>query len=157
MKTPLTRRFWAFLIDYNAVGLASWLFVFAIGQPSHEGFLEYQVTGSVGLIVPLIWFGMLVVPEWLSGATLGKNVLGLRVLQKNGARLGLGAATVRRVFDVVDFWASCCLVALLIRNETKLGQRLGDVVSGSVVVLNDKKRATQMPKPTGAGAPEAHR
>lgn len=141
MKTPLARRFWAFFVDYNAVGLASWLFVFGVGRPTHEGYLEYQVTGPLGLIIPLIWFGMLVVPEWLSGATLGKKMLGLRVLQKDGARLSLGAATVRRMFDVVDFWVSCCLVAVLVRNETKLGQRLGDFVSGAVVALEEKKEA----------------
>ena len=74
--------------------------------------------------------------EWLSGAGVGKKLLNLRVEATNGGKLTLWSAFFRRLFDPVDFWMSCGLVALIMRNETERGRRLGDKASGTVVVCS---------------------
>lgn len=71
--------------------------------------------------------------EAVAGATLGKAILGIQVRMKNGGRCSFAAALLRNVLRIVDGIA-VYLVGLLIAVFSKLRQRLGDHVGGTVVV-----------------------
>ncbi len=96
-----------------------------------------QVTQGVML---LVWFLM----DWLypvffeagkRGATPGKRVMGLRVVQATGSPITLGQAVIRnflRFVDSMPFFTSIFALASCL--ATKRFQRLGDLAAGTVVI-----------------------
>ncbi len=71
--------------------------------------------------------------EAASGATLGKRMVGIRVVREDGAHVTLGAALVRNLLRLVDglfFY----LVGALFALTSARGQRLGDRAARTVVV-----------------------
>lgn len=93
----------------------------------------------------LIQWGYFVFFEWRwNGATPGKRLLGLRVIQESGVRCTPERLVLRNFLRVVDglplLYALGGLVSLL----TRRGQRIGDLAAGTLVV--------RVPRPA---APEA--
>jgi uncharacterized RDD family membrane protein YckC len=83
------------------------------------------------------WFYPMVFEAGRRGATPGKRVLGLRVVQVTGSPVGWGQAFVRNILRWVDamplftygFGLASCLA-------TRRFQRLGDLAAGTVVIYD---------------------
>jgi uncharacterized RDD family membrane protein YckC len=71
--------------------------------------------------------------EWLFGASLGKLIMGLRVVKEDGAPCGPGGAIVRALFRYID-GLIFGLIAHNSMKKTPLNQRLGDHSAKTVVV-----------------------
>lgn len=87
----------------------------------------------LGLMFLMFWAYPIVLEVWF-GRTLGKKVLGLRVVARDGAPLGWMAAIVRnllRTVDALPFGYALGLVTCLFDAH---GRRLGDLVAGSLVI-----------------------
>jgi uncharacterized RDD family membrane protein YckC len=69
---------------------------------------------------------------FLRGQTLGKRLSGIRVVRLDGFALDPGGIFVRNIFRVIDHMAPLWLVPLL----SKRSQRLGDMVAGTIVVVD---------------------
>jgi uncharacterized RDD family membrane protein YckC len=102
---------------------------FEIGHTSYD-------VGVVNPGVPFLVFTFVywAVAERLIGATLGKWLLGLRVVSLSGRRVGLGRTTIRWVLLVVDGPLTLFLCGLITSSSTNGHQRLGDHWSDSYVV-----------------------
>lgn len=129
---PVTRAV-AFFIDFAAIMAALNVispFLTALGV----------IGGDVGMgLVILLQFvcmeGARMVMELLwRGQTLGKKVMGLRVMDENGLKLRPSQVVVRNLLRFVDmlplFYALGGLVSLF----NSRAQRLGDLAAGTVVV-----------------------
>jgi uncharacterized RDD family membrane protein YckC len=85
--------------------------------------------------------------EALWGRTLGKRLLGLRVLTVSGRPIGFGAAVLRNLLRAADALpyqfvvAAPYLVALVSMTISRRFARLGDLVAGTIVV-GDVQRAS---------------
>lgn len=80
-------------------------------------------------------FGLLnlVVLQGLTGASVGKLILGLRVVRENGQKAGIGWAALRYVLLAVD--SICCfLPGAVLVFTTKGHRRLGDMAASTFVV-----------------------
>jgi uncharacterized RDD family membrane protein YckC len=87
--------------------------------------------------------------EWrLSGQTLGKRLLGLRVLSFSGTGIGFAQAAIRNLVRVVDLLPACYLVGGVSAMLDKRGRRLGDLAAGTIVV-----RQRSSPRPSAVLAP----
>ncbi|MCX6876441.1 MAG: RDD family protein [Verrucomicrobia bacterium] len=90
------------------------------------------------------WFYPMVFEAGRRGATPGKRIVGLRVVQVTGSPLTLGQSLVRNLLRWVDgmplftygFGMASCLA-------TKRFQRLGDLAAGTVVIY---ERAPVLPR-----------
>jgi uncharacterized RDD family membrane protein YckC len=71
--------------------------------------------------------------EAATGATLGKRMVGIRVVDEDGARVTFGAAVVRNLLRLVDCLFFYLVGALFALNSPR-GQRLGDRAAHTVVV-----------------------
>lgn len=93
------------------------------GAPAFAAMLAYLVVG----------FGYFIVLEERYGRTLGKRLLGLRVLNEDGSPITMGTSIVRNVVRVVDglFFYAVGAVSMLVSDRK---QRLGDHVAKTVVV-----------------------
>jgi uncharacterized RDD family membrane protein YckC len=92
-----------------------------------------DLSGSAFLLLLALGLGYYIVCEAATGATLGKRMVGIRVVGEDGERVTFGAAVVRNLLRLVDallFYLVGFVSALL----SKRGQRLGDRAAHTIVV-----------------------
>ena len=143
---PLLRGF-AWLIDMFLLGVVLMLLGLVM---SIAGFvMGEKVVNGVMLLAAFVmswWYPVIFeVSRW--GATPGKKICGLRVMQPSGAPVLWSQAIVRNFLRVVDinppFWGLPGLVSCL---STRRFQRLGDLAAGTVVVY---ERSEVLPQSSG--------
>ncbi len=147
---PIT-RFLAWAIDAFAIGIASsmigkLLMLFA--------FLSLDLvlaTSTLSYFVLSIGYGIGL--EWLwRGQTIGKRVLGLRVMDARGLKLQISQIAIRNVLRAVDTLPLFYLVGGIACAVNRYSQRLGDIAANTVVV----RRQTMAIPDTGALAGERY-
>ena len=118
-------------------------------------FLGEYIAGSIGgetvglifsLVTGFTWFfGYPVVSEtFFRGRTVGKMVLGLRVVTLEAGPVGFRESFIRSLFQIIDILASFGSVALLTGMFTTRSQRLGDFAAGTFVII-DPRIVTHVP------------
>ena len=89
------------------------------------GFLLCLIAGSIAAAFYTI------LTEWQFGQTIGKRMLGLRVVQESGARIGLGQSIVRQLPAFLQvYWIDAMFVLF-----TDKRQRAFEVLSKTRVVV----------------------
>jgi uncharacterized RDD family membrane protein YckC len=91
------------------------------------------VGGNAFWLLIMLGIAYYIVCESASGMTLGKRIVGIRVVDEDGRHPTFGAALARNLLRVVDGFLFY-LVGGLIALASPLGQRLGDRVAHTVVV-----------------------
>jgi len=132
----LLRRTPAFLLDQGVVLLVVIPPVLAAGVPLDDVTSPGRTRRLVFLVLMAVAFVYHFVLEWLTGLTLGKRALGLRVVADDGTPLGLWGSFLRnalRLFDGLGYWGVAVAIILL-RGD---GKRLGDLVGRTLVVSVD--------------------
>ena len=134
----LGRRALAAIVDMVAlvilfVVLSALLGTFETGDES----VSIGLNGVWFVLYVLLSFGFYGVPEATSGRTLGKALLGLRVVDEDGETQPSGrkvlVRTLLRVIDGVAFYAVALAVALATGDRR---QRIGDLAAGTFVVAD---------------------
>lgn len=96
------------------------------------------VAGDVWLPVALfVGYGLItfVLVEGIVGASIGKLIVGLRVVRADGQRAGIGRSALRFLLWLVDGFPYCFpLVGFVTGLTTKGHRRLGDMAAGTFVV-----------------------
>lgn len=87
----------------------------------------------VGLTL-LIWYPYAVACEAIWGRTVGKRLMGSRVLTVEEKSIGVGRSLVRNLFKIVGMMGILQLVTLVTILASKRSQRIGDMVAGTIVV-----------------------
>ncbi len=133
------RRFVAVLLDAVIVLFPATI---VVGLLSGGGYTEtgegyanagIKVSGSASLLLLALVLGYYVLCEAATGATLGKRMVGIRVVGEDGKDLTFRAAVVRNVLRLIDslfFY----LVGAIFALTSPRGQRLGDRAAHTLVV-----------------------
>lgn len=92
-----------------------------------------------GLLVAFLWIGLWflifpVIEALNNGRTLGKAIVGVRVLKLNGGKPNFGHLLVRHLFDFVDYMPFFGIVGVIVAVNTENKQRVGDLVASTIVV-----------------------
>jgi uncharacterized RDD family membrane protein YckC len=97
---------------------------------------------STALVVALYFVISLVymsLAEWIwRGQSVGKRLLGLRVVEASGLRLELPQVIVRNLMRFIDALPALYLVGAVACVLNRRRQRLGDLVAGTVVIRTPK-------------------
>jgi uncharacterized RDD family membrane protein YckC len=131
----LDRRIGAGLIDILVVLVLAVVFTVLWGDTnSGDGKVSVKLEGVPALAffaTALLYYGVL---EALTGQTLGKRILGIRVVRAaDGSRASAGqvvARTLLRIIDGILFYL-VGLIAVLATGSKR--QRLGDMAAGTTV------------------------
>ncbi|HYX70218.1 MAG TPA: RDD family protein [Terriglobales bacterium] len=75
--------------------------------------------------------------EGLFGATLGKAVLAIQVRRKDASSCTLAASLVRNLARIIDYLPVVYLLGFFVALFSRLRQRVGDHLAGTVVVQRD--------------------
>jgi len=131
LASPVTRAL-AWIVDLAAIGVLTkgtervceWLAHANPDWASSLAVILYFVI-SVGYGIALEW-------RW-RGQTLGKRVVGLRVVDAQGFRLQLSQVVLRNLLRLVDILPLAYLVGGISSFSSRKCQRLGDLVAGTIV------------------------
>jgi uncharacterized RDD family membrane protein YckC len=81
-----------------------------------------------------VYFYSLLFEYFMNGQTPGKKIRKIRVVRMDGESLTLGNCIIRWLFRLVDIWFDSGSVAIVTATFSKIHQRLGDMIAGTIVV-----------------------
>jgi uncharacterized RDD family membrane protein YckC len=130
----LGRRSLAALIDVALLIDVFLLFSLMVGEISTEGGFSASLNPAWSLMYLAVLLAYYFVLEVTVGQTLGKQLLGLRVVRADGSRLSVPAIAVRTLLRIVDWLPALYLVGFLAMLATgERRQRLGDLAAKTSV------------------------
>lgn len=144
LQTTLAKkrvRYIAVIIDY-LIYLGIFITVsiyFGEKYETEDGATGWHVEGWPALLIFSSWFILLPVAEGLTQQTVGKMLLGIKVVKMDHSRASIGNCIVRHLFDFVDFFPGFGIVGLLVAKSNDKSQRVGDLVAKTIVVVDEKK------------------
>jgi uncharacterized RDD family membrane protein YckC len=109
-------------------------------------FLSLMILGLMGeagvglwlvAVFLIVWVYPIVFEVFGNGQTLGKRVMGLRVICDNGAPIGWMPSLVRNLLRAVDMLPALYGLGLISSLVDPSARRLGDIAAGTVVVHVD--------------------
>ena len=141
------RRVMAKLLDQVIVTLALgmlwgvfvtfWMIVGGLFQTGGLGFIVTLVLFSVFSVFSyLLYFWLF--PAFNHGRTIGKALMGIRLVTDRGGKVGVWTCFVRALFDILDFMlfeGGISLIMMLVNDQEK---RIADYAAGTLVILDSK-------------------
>src|SRR5205823_13258514 len=114
--------------------------------------LGYAIFLSAGLAIFVFailvfiiqWFYCVLFETFYNGQTPGKRILGLRVLSENGQPINGMQATLRNVLGAADIVMG--ILVIIVMMLSRKYQRLGDLVAGTIVVVEERQWLTGVAK-----------
>ena len=97
------------------------------------GLMRGAVLAPLGALNFLLWLLYFTYLESSSGQTLGKRIMGIKVVKESGEQLTPIDAFIRTILRIIDGFALYLIGFILVLVSEKK-QRLGDMAVGSIVV-----------------------
>lgn len=137
------RRLPALLLDYTLISF--FIVSIFLGLQLTIGLMSTGLAVGLGLVCKFVlsWFYGGLFETFMNGQTPGKWVFGLRVLTFDGRPINGLQAVMRNVLRLADTFCGVGLVAMALNNRY---QRLGDLVCGTIVVVEEKPWLTGVAK-----------
>jgi len=136
LASPVIRAI-ALTIDLFLIGAISKLlktFLESLALVSTDLAESLMLVSQVALVVILLMF-----LEWVwRGKTLGKRIMGLRVVDERGLNLRPSQIVMRNIFRLVDMLPALFLVGGIASVLSRRCQRLGDLAAGTLVIRESK-------------------
>ncbi len=122
------------------------LYVVVVGYLAGAGLVPAETFSIVSIVV--IVLVLVVIPaavETVSrGRSIGKLIVGGRIVRLDGGAAGFRHALIRALVGVLEIWFTFGAVAALVGIFTPRSQRLGDVLAGTYC---ERTRAPRLPAP----------
>ena len=125
------RRFIAVFIDSLIGAIWWWPLTDRISYPGHY---EIHIGGGHFLLGFSILVAYYTAMEAALGASVGKLVVGIRVVMEDGSKITWSAALVRNLLRIVDGLFIYLVAAIVVWSGGPTRQRLGDRVAHTVVI-----------------------
>jgi len=129
---PIKYRISAAIIDFLIMWLISFLMGYLFGDIyAYDDSVGYHLSGFPAFILFAIEFGLISIQEGLTGKTLGKRVVRIKVVKDGTSESSVTASIVRHLFDVIDMFF---LVGIFVAAAGQKKQRIGDLIAKTIVV-----------------------
>jgi uncharacterized RDD family membrane protein YckC len=142
------RRFPAFMLDLLIRAGVFTLFMIVLGfAGALTRMAGLTFAGSAIFWFALDWFYGGIFETWMNGQTPGKWVLGIRVLSVDGQPINGIQAIMRNIMRTLDMMpVITCMLGLIAMSLNRRFQRIGDLVCGTIVVVEERKWLTGVAK-----------
>jgi uncharacterized RDD family membrane protein YckC len=130
---PFHKRLLAWLIDI----LIIYAYVIALNKFVVRPLDVYESFGDTATIILILlpaYSYHLLCEVFFNGQSLGKRAIGIKVMDLNGNEASLSQYLLRWLFRLFDMAMTLGAAAVLSSTLSKHGQRLGDIVAGTVVI-----------------------
>lgn len=141
----LSRRITAGIVDSFVIALVYVALVFVGRGVSAFWSISLNLAGSIYLVV--ITFAYYFVLEGTFASTVGKSLLKLRVLSKDGDPCSFHASFKRNILRFVDWLPILYIVAAFAILTSRDRQRIGDRIAATVVTRAEEKDINPPPAP----------
>lgn len=124
------------------------VFYFMADATLDIGQVMYLVALIIISVFVLRWGYFWVSEYFFSGRTVGKKVVGIRVIQENGHRITLLSSIIRNLLRIIDTLPTAYLIGIIMVFFHKQHKRLGDIMAGTIVIYEreTKKKKTPLEK-----------
>jgi uncharacterized RDD family membrane protein YckC len=136
----LGRRFWALTIDgllfcvvffpVTRIVKGVWL----MSPADHQWSFGLFISDPLCLVFLAVMFLYFVLLEGAFGMTLGKSMVGIRVVSRDGTGPGLRRALLRNLMRLIDGLPAFSILGVLMIIGSSERTRAGDLVAGTRVV-----------------------
>lgn len=132
LPASLKKRCAAALIDLiiSVLLMAGIGYISGDSQVDNDSGFSVTLHGASALIFIIAWIAAFPVVEGLTGQTIGKKLLQIKVCDKTGKKVSVGQSLLRHLFDTVDYFL---LIGLIVAAANTNKQRIGDLVAGTIV------------------------
>jgi len=137
----LRKRFASALVDSMIIAVISFIPIYS----AHLGLAPEA--GPASLVLAVVTFVYYVLLEGLSATTVGKHLLKLRVVGREGDPITFKEALVRNILRFVDWLPLFYVIGAAVLLTSRRYQRLGDLVAGTVVTPAPEKDINPPPAP----------
>jgi uncharacterized RDD family membrane protein YckC len=103
-------------------------------------YMTYPIAITFIIIFILNWAYFVLLEYFSGGKTLGKRLVGIRVIQENGHSLTLLSSFIRNLLRIIDALPVNYLVGILMIFFHSKNKRIGDLVAGTIVVHERKRK-----------------
>jgi len=138
---PLKKRFVAGLVDSIVIGLV-WSILIVTFRLAPRS--ELAVHSVYLAFVALAYYFL---QEGIFASTIGKHMVGLRVIGKDGDPASLREALIRNLLRFVDWLPLLYVIGIVALMSSRQRRRLGDVVARTVVTVAPQKDINPPPAP----------
>ena len=137
---PIKKRIFSAVIDF----ILFWVLIFFLGYffgESEKGKINadgsvtqfgYSFTGAASLSVLFIWLLFFPIIEGITGYSIGKKLVGLKVVQKDYTKISIVRSFVRHAFDALDLVLFVGFI--IVARNNRYHQRIGDLLANTIVV-----------------------
>ena len=128
------RRLVATLVDAIIIGILFGVIsgLLSIQQgPMSDSFEVLGTSNIASVAVGIVYYAAL---EAATGATIGKRLLGLRVVMVDGTPVDWTSSIIRNVLRIIDFLPVFYLLGAIFVWSTEKNQRMGDLGANTVVI-----------------------
>ena len=97
----------------------------------------WGISDPICLVFLFVIFAYLILMEAYVGWTIGKRILGMKVVDVNGHKIGLSKSIIRNILRLVDGLPAFNILGIILIATSPREQRFGDRVAKTYVV-NDR-------------------
>jgi uncharacterized RDD family membrane protein YckC len=131
---PIKYRISAAIIDFLILWLISFPMGYLFGDYYvYEDSVGYHLSGFPAFILFIIEFGLISIQEGLTGKTIGKRIVKIKVMKEDFSENSVTASIVRHLFDIIDM---ILLVGIIVAAAGQKKQRIGDLIAKTIVVID---------------------
>jgi uncharacterized RDD family membrane protein YckC len=145
----------AFIYDQVILGFASILLFFGSlfvmkGMSSFPFFQDENLVPLAIIVIVLFilkWCYFFACEFFSGGRTIGKKIVGIRVIQENGHSITLLSSFIRNLLRIIDALPTSYFLGIVMILLHSKHKRLGDVVAGTIVVHERKAKPKKKRSP----------
>ena len=94
----------------------------------------WGISDPICIVFLFIIFAYLILMEAYVGWTVGKRILGMRVVDGSGNKIGLSKSVIRNLLRFVDGLPALNILGIILIATSPRGQRFGDRVAKTYVI-----------------------
>jgi uncharacterized RDD family membrane protein YckC len=144
----------AMIIDQAIVTLANFALVLLMILITRNDIWVLMESGWIVAFVLIMifiinWGYFFAAEYFFNGKTVGKHIIGIRVIQENGHSITLLSALIRNLLRIIDMLPTSYFLGIILVFFHSKHKRLGDMAAGTVVVLEEnmqRKKKTSLEK-----------
>ncbi len=134
-------RIVAFIIDY-AIIAGYVITLLMITGFSNNYFGRGSAWVYILLMLPVTMYSLLS-EIFLDGQSVGKRVMGIKVISIDGNPASMAQYLIRWLFRIVDFWLFGLVAGVIAIAVSEKHQRIGDIVAGTTLIKTKPRTALQ--------------
>jgi len=134
-EVGVLRRGFGFLLDFIFLSIfffpATYLYSgkWVMGPEEHL----WGISDPICLVFMFIIFAYFILMESYVGWTVGKKILGMRVTDGAGQKIGLSKSLIRNLLRLVDGMPAFSILGIILIASSEQGQRFGDRIAKTYV------------------------